>query len=59
LIQHKLTTPALIASLEKILTPSIARQTILEGYTRLRELLQQEEPASKKAATSIIALAKK
>jgi lipid-A-disaccharide synthase len=59
LIQYKLTTPALIASLEKILTPSIARQTILEGYTRLRELLQQEEPASKKAATSIIALAKK
>ncbi len=59
LIQHKLTTPALIASLEKILTPSVARQTILEGYTRLRELLQQEEPASKKAASSIIALAKK
>jgi len=59
LIQYKLTTPALIASLEKILTPSVARQTILEGYTRLRGLLQQEEPASKKAATSIIALAKK
>ena len=59
LIQYKLTVPALTASLQKILTPSPARNTILEGYAKLRTLLQQEEPASKKAATSIIALAKK
>jgi len=59
LIQYKLTVPALTASLEKILAPTAARHAILEGYGKLRILLQQEEPASKKAAQSIHALAKK
>jgi hypothetical protein len=31
----------------------------MEGYATLRTLLQQEEPASKKAAASIHALARK
>ena len=59
LIQYKLTVPTLTAALQKILTPSVARNTIMEGYATLRTLLQQEEPASKKAAISIHALARK
>jgi len=59
LIQYKLTVPALINSLEKIIADTASRNTILDGYARLRTLLQQEEPASKKAATLILALARK
>ena len=46
-------------ALERISKGGTERQKILEGYAILRKNLKQEEPASIKVATAVIALAKK
>ena len=59
LIQHQLTPANLTKALERISKGGTERQKILEGYAILRKNLKQEEPASIKVATAVIALAKK
>lgn len=59
LIQHQLTPTNLTKALEKIIKGGTERQKILDGYSTLRKNLRQEETASVKAATAVVALAKK
>ena len=59
LIQDQLTPATLTTALQKIVSAGPARQRILDGYALLTQQLKQAQPASQKAAASIITLAKK
>jgi lipid-A-disaccharide synthase len=57
LIQDELTKDNIVVELRRILFDMSAKEQIMQDYQALKAMLQQEEPASTKAAEVIIEVA--
>jgi lipid A disaccharide synthetase len=56
LIQDALTEKNLVAGLQQILPPNMHRNTVIENYNGIYNLLAQEKSASAKAAQMVVGM---